>query len=289
MARILVLGTIAQDDIVHLAAPLEHGTHNQGAGRGIRLGGGGPNTSVPLAAAGHEVTIIAAVGRDEPGEHLTRELRATGIDTDQIAVVDGAATTRSVIMIDGEGERTIVNLGRTAEAEPPRRLLDVPADLTYVRSRTLDIAPLLAEKARHCPIVAHMPPCEAGCRPAQFLVGSESDLDAAVLADPFGAGRNVSGDLLEWVVITRGGRGVTAYGLDRQISLPARRVKTVDTTGAGDAFAAGLLHGLASGLAMPDALHTALAWGTEATLWESSMLPPEAVQRLVAGSSSLRT
>lgn len=286
MARILVLGTIAQDDVVHLAQPLQHGGHNQGTGRGIRLGGGGPNTSIPLAAAGHKVTIVAAVGPDEPGERLTRELLAAGIDIDQIAVVSGAATTRSVIMIDDEGERTIVNLGRTAEAEPPRRLLDVPADLTYVRSRVLDIAPLLAEKARHCPIVAHMPPWEAGCRPAQILVASESDLEPRILADPFGAGRGVSGDLLEWVVITRGGRGVTAYGVDRRISRPARRVKTVDTVGAGDAFAAGLLHGLASGQVLPDALDTALAWGTEATLWESSMLPAEAVQRLVAGSGS---
>ena len=50
--------------------------------------------------------------------------------------------------------------------------------------------------------------------------------------------------------------------------------------GAGDSFAAGLVHALVSGAEMKEALETGASWGAEATLWESSILPPDAVERL---------
>jgi sugar/nucleoside kinase (ribokinase family) len=55
----------------------------------------------------------------------------------------------------------------------------------------------------------------------------------------------------------------------------------VDTTGAGDAFAAGLIHALVGGQPMAEALAVAVRFGTEATLWASSGLPAAAVRRLL--------
>ncbi|MCG8509214.1 MAG: PfkB family carbohydrate kinase, partial [Rhodospirillales bacterium] len=132
MASLLVVGSVAQDDVVHLQEPMREGMHIEGRGVGIRLGGGGPNTAIPLAHAGHDVAVVAAVGRDAAGDTLISELSAAGVDTGLIRVLDDAATTRSIIMVDDEGERTIVNLARTAEPEPPVRLLEAPADLIYV-------------------------------------------------------------------------------------------------------------------------------------------------------------
>ena len=101
-----------------------------------------------------------------------------------------------------------------------------------------------------------------------------------MLNEPFEAGRRVAGNALEWVIITRGENGATAYALDDCLSVPAPKIKATDTTGAGDAFAAGLIHALVSGADMNQALATACAWGAEATRWESSMLPVEAVKNL---------
>lgn len=283
MVRVLIVGSVAQDEVVRLKEPLREGHHVEGAGEGVRLGGGGSNTSIPLAHAGHEVSVIAAVGRDAAGDRQLSELAATGVDPSLIRVLDGVATTRAIVMVDDAGERTIVNLTRTAEAEPPRRIVETPADYLYVRSRAGDLAPLLAEKARFCRIVAHIPPCGDGARPAHVLVGSESDLGPEVLADPFAAGRRIAGDILDWVVLTRGEGGAVAYGPGgRERVRPAEAVEPVDTTGAGDAFAAGLIHGLASGRDMETALATAVAWGTESVRWSFSSLPAEAVARLVA-------
>jgi sugar/nucleoside kinase (ribokinase family) len=281
MARITVVGSIGEDSVVRLDEPLRLGGHVEGRSAGVRLGGGGANTAVPLALAGHAVTLIAAVGEDATGRRLLGELKSAGVDTSQVRVMAGAATTRSVIMLDGTGERTIVNVHRTAEPAPPARLLEVAADWVYVRSRGLDLAPLLTEKAKVSRIVAHIPPSAGGARPAHVLAGSQSDLDPNVLADPWAAGRRIAGDLLEWVVITRGPAGAVAFGREGSIEQPARQVAAQDTTGAGDSFAAGLIHGLASGRPMEAALDVALAWGTEAVLTEGSQLPAEAVARLL--------
>lgn len=282
MAKILVIGSIAQDDVVELGEPLRRGAHVEGHGTGIRLGGGGPNTAVPMAAAGHRVSVIAAVGDDTAGAWLTAELAAGGVDTSLVRILESGATTRSIVMLEAGGERTIVNLQRAAEAAPPARLVEAPADWVYVRSRATDLSGLMCTKAASARIVAHIPPVTAGSRPAHVLVGSESDLDADVLADPFAAGRRIAGDLLEWVVITRGPRGAVAYDASGAVERGAPRVDPVDTTGAGDSFVAGLLHALASGGVLPAALETAIAWGSESVKWEGSRLPAEAVARLVA-------
>ena len=174
-------------------------------------------------------------------------------------------------MTDPEGERTIVNLRRLLEAEPPTRILDVPADALYVRSRHQGLAPLMAEIATKMPVIAHVPPTSSGAVPAQILVGSQSDLDDDFLADPFAHGQNVAGGLLEWIVITHGAEGAEAIGPHGQrLFQPAQKVEVIDSTGAGDAFAAGLTHAIARELPMEEALTIAVAWGTAATQYESS-------------------
>jgi sugar/nucleoside kinase (ribokinase family) len=87
MAQIVVIGSVAQDDVVRVTEPLVPGTHMNGVAVGSRLGGGGANTAVTLAAAGHRVTLLATVGEDAAGDWLLKELSAHGIDTSAIARV----------------------------------------------------------------------------------------------------------------------------------------------------------------------------------------------------------
>jgi sugar/nucleoside kinase (ribokinase family) len=281
MARIVVVGSVARDDVVRIEDGFREGTHLQGAWHGPRLGGGAACTAVPLAHAGHDVVVVGSLGLDELGEELLAELDATGVDMSQVARID-QPSTRSIILVDGDGERTVINVTRTHQDEPPARLLRLGADCVYVRSRRLDLAPLLREKAASSLIIAHLPPClPEGVRPAHILVTSASDVGADVLDDPRDVGHRVAGDLLQWVLVTHGAKGVIAYGQDETLKVPAPAVKPVDTTGAGDAFAAGLVHALVTGKTMTEALQTGVVWGAEATQWESSILPAEAVVRLL--------
>ena len=94
-------------------------------------------------------------------------------------------------------------------------------------------------------------------------------------------GAAVAGERLRWVVVTEGPAGARAFSAVQELVVAAERVATIDTTGAGDAFAAGLVHGLLAGRPMPDALALAVRFGTEATRWAGSSLPAAAVQRLL--------
>ncbi|MCP5367923.1 MAG: hypothetical protein H6906_10455 [Hyphomicrobiales bacterium] len=281
MARIIVVGSVALDQVVCLDGPLVPGTHMEARDSGARLGGGGANTALPLAAAGHAVTLCSGVGTDGDSDRLLADLTAAGIDT-ALVTRQAGGPTRSLVMVDPGGERSIVNLRRVQGAEPFAGLARQPADWIYVRSRADGLAPVLAARAADTRVVAHVPPCGPGLRPAHVLVGSAADLDPAFLADPFAAGRAVAGAALEWVVVTRGAVGAEAHGPDGILRQPAVPARAVDSTGAGDAFAAGLVHALATGSDMAGALATGAAFGAAAVEQAASALPAAAVRGLVA-------
>lgn len=260
LARIVVVGSVAQDDVLTLRQPLRAGCHLDAAGRKLRLGGGGANTAIPLRHAGHHVVLVAPIGADAVAEWLLARLEAEGVDVSAVARVPGDST-RSLVLLDPTGERTIVNLQRCRETGPPSRLSSLEADAVYVRSRDLDLAGLLTEAGGRSLVVAHVPPLEAGSRPAHVLVGSEPDLPPCFLADPWSAGRTIAGEGLRVVVVTRGPRGATAFGASERTAVPAPVVAAVDSTAAGDVFAAGLVHALVLGRPTRAALETAAAWG----------------------------
>lgn len=280
LARIIVVGSIARDEVIRLSEPLRGGAHLNGMTAPARLGGGGANTAVALAAAGHQVILLAAVGRDTAGDGLLADLAAAGVATASISRL-ARPTTHSWLLLDPTGERTVINVARCEEDAPPSRLLDLPADAVYVRSRRRDLAPLLAAKAADALVVAHAPPIEPGARPAHVVVASRSDLEPDALQAPQTLGRRISDGLARWTVITAGAAGAVAYGESETLRASAHGVRPVDTTGAGDAFAAGLLHALVRGRPMAEALAVAVRFGTEATLWPTSGLPVAAVHRLL--------
>ena len=280
MARIAVVGSIACDEVLRLAAPLRPGSHLNGERIGIRLGGGGANTAVALAAAGHRTTLISAVGQDAAGDALLGEIEQAGVDVAHVAHC-ACQTTHSLILVDPVGERTVINLVRCEETAPPARLLDLPVDALYVRSRRGDLAPLLARKASECLVVAHVPPVAPASRPAQVLVCSASDLTPDEARDPLALASSIAGEPLRWIVMTAGPAGATALSASEVFVMPAARVEAIDTTGAGDAFAAGLVHALVSGRAMREALALAVRFGTEAIRWARSGLPASAVRSLL--------
>jgi sugar/nucleoside kinase (ribokinase family) len=96
------------------------------------------------------------------------------------------------------------------------------------------------------------------------VVGSETQYHDVASAGTFETVRSVSGDRLEWVVVTRGREGADAYGASGELHVDAVATEQVDATGAGDAFTVGLLHGLLRGDDMAMALQVGAAWGATA-------------------------
>nr|VFK79751.1 MAG: Sugar or nucleoside kinase, ribokinase family [Candidatus Kentron sp. SD] len=275
---VLIIGSVAWDEVIYLPGALRAGAHNAGRPMGIRIGGGAANTAMALAimpslqSREHpraEPIVVSAVGEDAQGMQLLDTLRELGVHVDRIRR-QGRETTRSLVLLDKSGERTVINLAR-APLPLPADLVDIPADCCYVRSADPALTPILKERVRKGPVIAHIPPITDGFRPARILVGSASDLDDDFLRDPFPAGQRVAGDVLEWVVITSGADGATAYGDGLSLRKPAPRVPVRDTTGAGDVFAAGLAFALALGKDMPAALETAVSWGSASARYQGTI------------------
>lgn len=273
MAAILIIGSVAWDEVVRLDNPLRAGSHNDGRWMGKRIGGGAANTALALVRAQDMPIVVSAVGPDPAGAELIAELSRLGVDVHLIER-HARATTRSLVLLEASGERTVINVARAA-LSLPSDLTALPGACCYVRSADPALAPLLARRAEVGSVVAHVPPMKTAFRPAQILVGSAFDLDQETLADPFAAGRCVAGDRLEWMVVTYGPKGAIAYGDGIRIEEPAARVEVVDSTGAGDVFAAGLVHALASGQAMDAALRTAVKWGTLSVGYEGTIPPKD--------------
>jgi sugar/nucleoside kinase (ribokinase family) len=283
MARLWVIGNVNADEVVRLDAPPWPGAHLAGRPQGVRLGGGGANAAVALALAGHGVTLHACVGDDPAGADMVAACRARGLDVAGLRRLPGRATTRHLILIDPDGERTLI-ANRTitpADLDPPPTD-DGTADGLLVKTFAPRLAPLMASVAVRAPVVAHAPPPDMAAWPATVWVTSETEATAVDPSSPWVSARAWAGGALRWVVVTRGADGAEAYGPDgAHLRAPAHPVaRVVDATGAGDVFAAGLLDALVGqgADAIAPALDHAGRWAAR-TIQADGSIPPDGLCR----------
>ena len=272
MADFLVIGALALDRPIRLSGPLEPGARLLGrtldGALAPRLGGGAANAGVALARAGHRAAVCGIVARDPDGDACLALARKAGLDTTH--VVRRAGTSRTtLILIEPGGERLVLGLDTDRMTLPP---LPAPQpDETFAGLYVRAPFPGAQAWAAACrgTVLAHWP-AGAFAGPCDILVGSVDDCDPATLAAPFAAGRAQVGERLKWMVLTGGSRGVTAHDGRRSVIVRPAPARAVDTTGAGDCFAAGLLEALTAGADMEQALVQACAWGAVAVGLEAS-------------------
>ena len=229
---------------------------------GWRIGGSSANVARGLSTAGHHVRLVGPVGRDAMGDNLLAELERHGVDT-EYSFRANAAAPRTLILLDDTGERTIIAVDSGAEPssflpayEPELRSVDCVYVEGYARYPTGTAA--AAESAL---LVTSPPVPGATTWPATVVSGSETQYPDVTSAATFEAVRSVSGERLEWVVVTRGREGADAYAASSELHVDAVAGDQIDATGAGDAFTVGLLHGLLRGNDMVTALQAGAALG----------------------------
>ncbi|MEV6489664.1 carbohydrate kinase family protein [Actinoplanes sp. NPDC051633] len=281
---LLVVGDLVTDVVVVPAGPIETGTDTLAS---ITYSGGGQasNTAAWLAHAGAAVTLVAAVGDDVAGRSLIAELTAQGV---RCAVrAHAGATTGTVVVIATEGERTLIT-------DPGAALLLDPADVTAAikdaddavhlhlsgyallneGSRAGGLAALGAARDRGLTVSVDASSAAPLRRVGAFLDWVRGvDLllcnadEAAVLAGPGSppAQAEVLAHFARNVVVKLGPDGAIWRGGDGVLrSWATDRVPVIDPTGAGDAFAAGLLRAWCSGSSPEAALAAGAASGAEA-------------------------
>jgi len=273
MAEVVVFGVVAADVILRVQRIPAPGDHVNAEAPGWRIGGSSANVACGLSTAGHHVRLVGPVGADSMGGHLLAGPGQCGVDTGYCFRA-GAASPRTLILLDDTGERTIiaVDSGAGPSSFLPVRGPDLrSADCVYIEGHARYPAGTAAE-AEPALVVTSPPVPGAATWPATVVAGSETQYDDVTPAGMFEAVRSVSGERLKWVVVTRGREGADAYAASSAVHVDAVAAGQIDATGAGDAFTAGLLHGLLQGDDMVTALQAGAAWGA-ATVAQLRSIP----------------
>lgn len=276
--RVVVVGDLVTDVIAILDDAVAPGSDTPAR---IRVTGGGQaaNTAAWLAWQQVPVTLVAAAGDDEVGHARVAELTAAGVDCAVRHHPD--APTGTVVVLTGGTDRTMVSdRGANLLLRPD----DVDAALAAADDAVhlhLSGYPLLEDGSRPAGLHALRAARERGLRrsvdaaSAQPLrrVGAQSFLSWVrgvdlVLANQDEAGVLGEEDLAAAVkstVVKFGAGGATWTGLETgTVTLPAETTSLVDSTGAGDAFAAGLLASWTAGGDPASILRAAMHLGAAA-------------------------
>ncbi|HUZ21335.1 MAG TPA: PfkB family carbohydrate kinase [Acidimicrobiales bacterium] len=271
---------VGHDVIVELG--LEHGamtlvdddtsermTVAAGSTRGIS-GGSAANTVVGVVALGGSAGYIASVAGDPVGDVFVDDLRAAGVHfAAPSRAADGLGTGRCLVLVTPDGERTMGTfLGASTLLQPGHLdagvlnrakvvylegyLSDAPAGYDVLREAAsmaraagAEVALTLSDSfcaERHRELFL-----ELG-EQADIIFANESEMKLLSGSDDLDAALGLLGELGGVGVVTLGGQGSVVVAGGERIPVPAWPVRSVvDTTGAGDLYAAGFLFGWTHG------------------------------------------
>lgn len=239
-------------------------------------GGSGANTIVGAASFGVRTAFIGKVKDDEAGHEFTHDIRAIGVHFATPPARDGAATARCLIFVTPDGERTMNTFLGACQA---LNAADVDADLirassiTYLEGYLWD-PPAAKEAFIKAADIAHgagrkvaLTLSDAFCvsryreeflklmrdKKVDIVFANESELLSLYETADFDTALAAFRDEGVLGVVTRSEKGSVVVTRDETKAVPAYPIdRLVDTTGAGDLFAAGFLAGLAKGKSLTD-------------------------------------
>jgi sugar/nucleoside kinase (ribokinase family) len=240
-------------------------------GPGVEVSGGSAaNTLAGLASLGGRGAFIGKVRDDQLGGIFRHDIRASGVRFDTPAASEGPPTARCLIFVTPDAQRTMNTfLGVSVELGPGDLDAGVIQDarVTYLEGYLWD-APAAKEAFLDACRMAH----EAGNRVAltlsdafcverhrdsfielisghvDLLFANEAEICSLFQVDSFDRALQMTRDHCEVTALTRSEKGSVIVSDNEVHVVDAEPVKqVVDTTGAGDLYAAGFLHGFTQG------------------------------------------
>jgi sugar/nucleoside kinase (ribokinase family) len=233
-------------------------------------GGSAGNTIAGIAALGGKTAYIGKVAADQLGEVFTHDIRAVGVTYDTKPLVGGLPTARSLIFVTPDAQRTMQTfLGATTQLGPEDVNMDyiTSSKVVYLEGYLWD-QPRAKAAMRDAAIKAH----EAGVKVSltlsdsfcvarfrdeflelaekhvDILFANESEILSLYQTDNFDDALQQVRQHCEIAALTRSEKGsVVVSGGEVHVIDAVPGVKVVDTTGAGDAYAAGFLFAYTQG------------------------------------------
>jgi sugar/nucleoside kinase (ribokinase family) len=234
-------------------------------------GGSAANTIVGVASLGGRAAFVGKVKADKLGGAFSHDIRSAGVAFATAPAADGPSTGRCYVLVTPDGERTMnTYLGAAQELHPG----DIDADMIassaviylegylwdpkHAKDAFLKAAQIAHGAGRKVALTLS----DAFCvdrwrdeflqlmrsRTVDLVFANEAELRSLYQSSDFDAAIAALRADIDIAVVTRSEKGCLVLGPDGTEAVPAFPVKrVVDTTGAGDLFAAGFLSGLARG------------------------------------------
>jgi len=278
-SRITVIGSYATGLTMKVQRLPSTGETLLGRGYRVDYGGKGSNQAVGCARLGAKVSFVAKIGKDAFGEMALGLYRDEGIDPAYIKQTSDAPTGVGFIIVEAASGHNCITI------DPGANELLTAADVAQCEAAfdsavlltQLEIPVAAAEAALACGrargAVTILNPAPVRPLPRYVLqmvdILTPNEAEARVLAgrnadDPIPP-EEVAKELIrsgvKQVVMTLGEKGALIVTASSCKPVPAINVPAVDTTGAGDAFNAGIGVALASGASLEDAVQFAVITG----------------------------
>jgi sugar/nucleoside kinase (ribokinase family) len=244
-----------------------------GAGRTEMSGGSAGNTIAGFASFGGKGAYIGVVSNDSVGQVFADDLAKIGVHFAAAPLDGGPASGRCMIFVTEDGERTMNTfLGAATELHADSLSVDVltNSSVTYMEGYLFDKQPAkdayyrAASIARGAGNRVSLTLSDAFCvnrhredfldlikNHTDILFANEDEIKALYETDDFDAAVAAVKGQCELVAITRSEKGSLILSGDNVLEIAAERVsKVLDTTGAGDQYAAGFLYGFTQGMSL---------------------------------------
>lgn len=280
--KITVVGSFAVGMTIRTPSLPVFGQTLLGSDFDMGPGGKGSNQAVAAARLGADVALVANIGQDALGGIATDLYMAEGVNARHVVSLKDRATGVGFIILNTEGNNFIIlDMGandaldaaavdaaadRIANSDVVMSVLEIPL---AAAARAMELGRMVGARTILNPAPAKLLP------PAIFplidiLTPNESELRIllGLAPDDPRSSRVLAGMLRDrgvgTVVVTLGRAGALILGDEMDMMIPSLHVDVIDTTGAGDAFNAGLAVALAEGRDLPDAVRFAVACGAHA-------------------------
>ena len=274
MSKILVIGSLNMDHIVHVPHMVKQGETIL-AEDDLRFvpGGKGANQAYAIGKLGGDVCMLGKVGKDEAGKSMLQNLSEVAVDTSKIELSD-ASTGTAWICVNEEGDNSIVvipgankqvdipyiekNLSEIQESEMLILQLEIPIETVCFAAKEA--------KQRGKLVILDPAPAKAGLPAELFsyvdiLKPNETELAILTGMDASTKVEDMVKELRKLykgtLVVSMGEKGVLIDDGERSSRLPARKTTVVDTTAAGDSFVAGMALKLVENKSLEEAIEYA--------------------------------
>jgi ribokinase len=240
VTRVVVLGDVMVDVVAAHDAPLARGSDTP-ARISLRGGGAAANVAAWLARAGVPVTLVARVGED-----ALADVALAGLDGVELRVARDPEqpTGTCVVLVGPDGERTMLPDAGANDALAPAGL--PPGDVLHLSAYSLlrggprTAARAALEQARAAGLRISLDAASAVPLAASPELGAWAGEVDLLFANADEA-PHTTGIAARERVVKLGAAGAEWSDAGRRVTAPAQPAAVVDTTGAGDAFAAGFL------------------------------------------------